>query len=229
MELITSFNSDFSIKTGADSVVTLQNLSGGGEASPEVRCKIENASPETARHVALRMYESMKRHGLTGEASEALRRDGGGGGMTEEKMVEGEGEVRKKSEELMGMDYLLKDGFVSYLRDVARITPPIPQQVFPSHPWWCLLSSYYLLSPMEKPVPLGKIRVCFVPVNCFLLLKTKKTKILFWITGVFLFFEFSVFLKTIFFIIIKRCFCCFFIVQKIDCSLCFLLFSFMFS
>ncbi|KAL6324023.1 hypothetical protein AAG906_006294 [Vitis piasezkii] len=129
MELITSFNSDYSIKTGADSVVTLQNLSGGGEVSPEVRCRIENASPETARHVALRMYESMKRHGLTGEASEALRRDGGGGGMMEEIMVEGEGEVRKKSEELMGMDYLLKDGFVSYLRDVARITPPIPQQV----------------------------------------------------------------------------------------------------
>ncbi|OMP09385.1 hypothetical protein COLO4_05497 [Corchorus olitorius] len=27
------------------------------------------------------------------------------------------------------MDYLLRDGFVTYLRDVARISPPIPQQV----------------------------------------------------------------------------------------------------
>ncbi|KAA8545286.1 hypothetical protein F0562_020070 [Nyssa sinensis] len=40
-------------------------MSGG--STPEFRNKIDNASPETARHVALRMYESLKRNGLRDE------------------------------------------------------------------------------------------------------------------------------------------------------------------
>lgn len=103
----------------------MQDISAG--TSPQVRQKIEKASPKTARDVALRMYESMKRHGLREEAGKALFE-------IEEMEEEDEDEngvtmKKKKSEELLGMDYLLKDGFVSYLRDMARITPPIPQQV----------------------------------------------------------------------------------------------------
>ncbi|PON98278.1 hypothetical protein TorRG33x02_058530 [Trema orientale] len=36
-----------------------------GIESPEVRHKLENASPGTTRQIALRMYESMKRNGLS--------------------------------------------------------------------------------------------------------------------------------------------------------------------
>ncbi|KAK6911685.1 ABC transporter-like, ATP-binding domain [Dillenia turbinata] len=98
-----------------------------GQSTPEIKRKLENASPETARYVALRMYESMKRHGLRREASKAFEREE----AEIEEIKDGEegGGVRKRSEDLLGMEYLLKDGFVSYLRDVARITPPIPQQV----------------------------------------------------------------------------------------------------
>ncbi|GMP39866.1 hypothetical protein CsSME_00010542 [Camellia sinensis var. sinensis] len=99
-----------------------------GRSTPEVMRKIESASPETARHVAMRMYESLKRHGLRDEAGRAFRRERDDGDIELEEVKEG-GEVRKKSEDLLGMEYLLKDGFVSYLRDVAKITPPIPQQV----------------------------------------------------------------------------------------------------
>ncbi|KAI8027101.1 ABC transporter G family member 38 [Camellia lanceoleosa] len=99
-----------------------------GGSTPEVMRKIESASPEMARHVAMRMYESLKRHGLRDEAGRAFRRESDGGEIELEEVKEG-GEVRKKSEDLLGMEYLLKDGFVSYLRDVAKITPPIPQQV----------------------------------------------------------------------------------------------------
>ncbi|KAJ0078484.1 hypothetical protein Patl1_23940 [Pistacia atlantica] len=101
---------------------SVQDISVG--TSPQVRQQIEKASPKTARDVALRMYQSMKRHGLREEAAKAL--------FEIEEMEEQEDEngvimKKKKSEELLGMDYLLKDGFVSYLRDMARITPPIPQ------------------------------------------------------------------------------------------------------
>lgn len=92
-----------------------------GGASPKIRYEIEKASPERARSFALRMYESMKKHGLREEAEKAVGRE-------EIKEEGGEG-VGRKSEELLGMEYLLRDGFVSYLRDMAKITPPIPQQV----------------------------------------------------------------------------------------------------
>ncbi|GLT57098.1 hypothetical protein SLA2020_300950 [Shorea laevis] len=95
-------------------------------SSPEDRARIGNASPETARHVALRMYESMKRHGLGEEAGKVFNDE-----IEEVKGVgEGEGDgVGKKSKELLGMEYLLKEGFVNYLHDMAKITPPILRQV----------------------------------------------------------------------------------------------------
>ena len=69
--------------------------------------------------------------------------------------------------------------------------------------------------------------------NCFLFLKTKNiqnlfekenTKNLFDEGDVFLFFIFSVFSKTIFLTIIKKCFYCFFTIQIINCFSCFLFF-----
>ncbi|XP_059654383.1 ABC transporter G family member 39-like [Cornus florida] len=120
-----SARSNNSVVTQPTYVANMPALRSGG-STPEVQKRIENASPETARYVALRMYKSLKRHGLRDEVGRAFE-------TTEvEEVKDGGGEVngvRKKSEELMGMEYLLKDGFVSYLRDVARITPPIPQQV----------------------------------------------------------------------------------------------------
>ncbi|KAF9594335.1 hypothetical protein IFM89_030464 [Coptis chinensis] len=94
-------------------------------SSPEVRYKIENSSPETTKYLALRMYGSLKKHGLRNEVVMAL----GGDDVEAEELKEVELGGSKKVEELMGMEYLLKDGLVSYLRDVVRITPPIPQQV----------------------------------------------------------------------------------------------------
>ncbi len=126
----SSVYSEYSTKS--DMVVTMTptirakmpEISSG--LSPKIQYKIDNASPEAARHVALRMYNSLKRHGLQVEAGKAFEREG-----TEiEEMKEDEVDwVRKKSEELLGMEYMLRDGFVSYLRDMAKITPPIPQQV----------------------------------------------------------------------------------------------------
>nr|POE57786.1 hypothetical protein CFP56_14040 [Quercus suber] len=100
----------------------IPEISGG--LSPIIQYKIENASPETARHVALRMY--LKRHGLQVEAGKAVEIEST---EIEEIKEEEVDRVEKKSEELLGMEYKLRDGFVSYLRDMARITPPIPQQV----------------------------------------------------------------------------------------------------
>ena len=63
-----------------------------------------------------------------------------------------------------------------------------------------------------------KLGVCLVLVfkNYFLFLKTKNTKNLFEKGNMFLFFVFSVFSKTTFFIRLKICFQCFFTVQIID-------------
>ncbi|KAF8043114.1 hypothetical protein BT93_A1456 [Corymbia citriodora subsp. variegata] len=107
--------------------VTPRTARFSGGSSPDVQRKIESASLETARHVALRMYESLKRHGLRSEARRAFAREVEGD--VEEIKNEVDEDVRRKSEELLGMEYLLKDGFVSYLRDMTKITPPIPQQV----------------------------------------------------------------------------------------------------
>ncbi|KAF9618325.1 hypothetical protein IFM89_000960 [Coptis chinensis] len=70
------------------------------------------------------MYDSLKKHGLRNEVVMTL----GGDAIEAEELKEVELGGSKKVEELMGMEYLLKDGFVSYLRDVVRITTPIPQQ-----------------------------------------------------------------------------------------------------
>ncbi|CAK9181178.1 unnamed protein product [Ilex paraguariensis] len=112
---------------GSETPTTRANMAGAsGGSTPEVRHKIESASPETARHIAMRMYKSLRRHGLKDEVGQAFTRDEP---EIEEVKEDDATGMRKKSEELMGMEYLLRDGFVSYLRDVARITPPIPQQV----------------------------------------------------------------------------------------------------
>ncbi|CAN6338630.1 unnamed protein product [Urochloa humidicola] len=103
-----------------------------GSETPVTRARIAAASPGTARRVAVRLYESLGRHGLRREADRAFRDaaaaaddgdgvapaadgGGGGGGFTEP--------------ELTGMECLLKDGFVGYLRELAKITPPVPKQV----------------------------------------------------------------------------------------------------
>ena len=52
----------------------------------------------------------------------------------------------------------------------------------------------------------GHVRFCFQKPNRFLFLKTKNIKNLFGEGGVFLFFVFFVFSKTIFLRIIKKCF-----------------------
>ncbi|CAN6343362.1 unnamed protein product [Urochloa humidicola] len=100
-----------------------------GSETPATRARIAAASPGTARRVAVRLYESLGRHGLRREAERAFRdaaadastdvdapaADGGGGGGAEQ--------------ELTGMACLLKDGFVGYLKELAKITPPVPKQV----------------------------------------------------------------------------------------------------
>lgn len=95
--------------------------------TPDIRQRIETASPGTAKVIALEMYESMKKHGLRDEIGKVFQQN-----RPEHQECDAEdasNQSGKKSEELLGMDYLLRDGFVSYLRDVAKITPPIPQQV----------------------------------------------------------------------------------------------------
>jgi len=94
--------------------------------SPENQYKIENVYPATTRHAALRIYESLKRHWLRDEAGKAFGREAAEIEEVKGEEVDGDG---KKNEELLGMEYILRDGFVSYLRDMARITPPVPQQV----------------------------------------------------------------------------------------------------
>ncbi|KAL3515901.1 hypothetical protein ACH5RR_022803 [Cinchona calisaya] len=97
-----------------------------GNSTPDVKQTIQNASPGTAKNMALKMCQSLKRHGLRDEIGKAFTRDE----MENKEIRPDEAEeARRKSEELLGMEYLMRDGFVSYLRDVAKITPPIPQQV----------------------------------------------------------------------------------------------------
>ncbi|KAL3725768.1 hypothetical protein ACJRO7_030749 [Eucalyptus globulus] len=110
---------------------TLMSARFSAASSLDMGRKIESASPETAKHVALRMYKSLKTHGLRSEARGAFTREVEGDVISDVEAIKNEGDEggRRKSAELLGMEYLLKDGFVSYLRDMAKITPPIPQQV----------------------------------------------------------------------------------------------------
>jgi hypothetical protein len=77
----------------------------------------------------VRLYESLGRHGLHREADRAFR---------DAAAAEGDGDAPEGSggavdavaePELTGMACLLKDGFVGYLRELAKITPPVPKQV----------------------------------------------------------------------------------------------------
>ncbi|TVU49709.1 hypothetical protein EJB05_01035, partial [Eragrostis curvula] len=92
-------------------------------ASPEARARIAAASPGTARRVAVRLYESLGRHGLRREADHAFR------DAAEETTAPAPAEEGDGDRELTGMACLLKDGLVSYLREFAKITPPVPKQV----------------------------------------------------------------------------------------------------
>lgn len=112
--------------TGSETPATRARMPGLSRcASPEARARIGAASPGTARRVAVRLYDSLRRHGLRQEADRAFRdaaadevpADGGGGGAAADER------------ELTGMACLLKDGFVGYLRELAKITPPVPKQV----------------------------------------------------------------------------------------------------
>ena len=73
----------------------------------------------------------------------------------------------------------------------------------------------------KKSNPIFKVCLVLVFKNCYLFLKTKNKKNLFGEGGMFLFFVFSVFSKITFLRTIKRCFNCFFTIQRIDCFLCF--------
>ena len=76
----SSVYSEYSTKS--DMVVTMTptirakmpEISSG--LSPKIQYKIDNASPEAARHVAPRMYNSLKRHGFQVEAGKAFEREG---------------------------------------------------------------------------------------------------------------------------------------------------------
>jgi len=99
-------------------------------ASSEALARIGAASPGTARRVALRLYESLGRHGLRREADRALRDAVAAGDEGEDAPADGGGGgAAVAGGELTGMACLLKDGFVGYLRELAKITPPVPKQV----------------------------------------------------------------------------------------------------
>ena len=88
-------------------------------------------------------------------------------------------------------------------------------------PFFCFVVFFYNRETFH-----GKsLRACLVPIfkNRFLFLKTKNTKNLFGEGDVFLFFVFSAFSKTTFFITIKRCFHCFFLLFKEQIVFCFFL------
>ena len=68
---------------------------------------IENAS------LGMDMHESMKRNGLRKEAGKITCEE-----ENEIKEMKGEGVDQVNHEEVLRMDYLLRDGFVGYLRDM---------------------------------------------------------------------------------------------------------------
>ncbi|ERN03264.1 ABC transporter G family member 36 isoform X1 [Amborella trichopoda] len=96
-------------------------------SSHEVGHMINNASTDSLRRVALEWYENFKRNGLAKEAEKALREQFEGEELDGEGGDQG-GILSEGGAHLVGMKYVLKDGFVSYLHEVAQITS-IPQQV----------------------------------------------------------------------------------------------------
>jgi hypothetical protein len=74
---------------------------------------IEKASLGMDRHVALRMHESIKRNGLRKEAGKIICKE-----ENEIKEIKEEGVDQVNYEEVLRMDYLLRDGFLGYLSDI---------------------------------------------------------------------------------------------------------------
>ncbi|KAG2630033.1 hypothetical protein PVAP13_3KG516603 [Panicum virgatum] len=128
--------------TDADSVEAM--VPAGAAGTPAARARLSRcasaealarrigaASPGTARRVALRLYESLGRHGLRREADRAFRDAVAAGDDGEDAPADGGGggAAAVAGGELTGMACLLKDGFVGYLRELAKITPPVPKQI----------------------------------------------------------------------------------------------------
>ncbi|XP_027158635.1 ABC transporter G family member 40-like [Coffea eugenioides] len=116
-----NFTSEYNFETPR---TILQTPIYPGNSTPDIRQTIQNASPGTAKSIAFNMYQSLKQHGLRDEIGRAFTRD-----RSENEEIRSAEEDSRRGEELLGMEYILRDGFVSYLRDVAKITPPIPQEV----------------------------------------------------------------------------------------------------
>ncbi|GLJ34605.1 hypothetical protein SUGI_0695940 [Cryptomeria japonica] len=97
-----------------------------GCSAAEVRLKIDSTSPENLKDLTMKLYKALEKNGLAQEADKAFRhlKNGSKSGSEEQGLEEG---LRK--EQLLGMDYLMRDGIINYLCNVSRITPPIPQQV----------------------------------------------------------------------------------------------------
>ena len=95
----------------------IPEISGG--LSPIIQYKIENASPETTWQVALRMYKGLKRHGLQVEAGKVVEIESTEIEEIKEEEVDG---IGKKSEELLGMEYMLRDDFVSFTIFFSQLT-----------------------------------------------------------------------------------------------------------
>jgi len=77
------------------------------------RYMIENPSLGMDRHVALRMHESIKRNGLRKEAGKIICKE-----ENEIKEIKEEGVDQVNYEEVLRMDYLLRDSFGGYLSDI---------------------------------------------------------------------------------------------------------------
>ena len=97
-------------------------------ARAAVAVRVRGGACQEDRRVALRLYESLGRHGLRREAGRAFR-DAVAAADDEDAQADGEGGGAVAGRELTGMACLLKDGFVGYLRELAKITPPVPKQV----------------------------------------------------------------------------------------------------
>lgn len=110
---------------GSETPLTRAKLPGiQGSSTPEVQKKLEDADPENVHEVAMRLYKTLKLHGLSSQAERAFRH------LNQiHAKADNDHQKERDSEDLVGMEYMLKNGIVSYLRDFARITPPLPRQV----------------------------------------------------------------------------------------------------
>lgn len=114
-------------KPGSETPLTRAN-NDEGSTTPYLQRRLARADTEDVQEAALKMYRMLKEHGLAAEAEQALEdtTDGKHPGPTRGLHTGGNEE---EGDGLVGMDYILKNGIVSYLRDVAKLTPPLPQQV----------------------------------------------------------------------------------------------------